>query len=118
MTDSRATRAVAAPEPVVLSRGACGTCKALWLTNKPPVHSGCRMRAVLAFAPDHPDDEALADMSEQQRAELPARFHVPVFNDLIKPQSWLCAVCGNEDGLVHSWPCATAVQHGREVFER
>ena len=119
-TDPRATRTeTITGEPIaMLSRSACGTCKQLFLTLRPIEHESCKMRAVLATAPDAPDYEELLDLTEQQRTELPARFHTPVFVDSGAPALWLCAVCGNADGSGAVWPCATATKHGREVFER
>ena len=94
---------------------ACGTCRSLAEAGKPVEHEGCAPRATLLQAPDHPDYEILAGFSLEENAKLPARFHVPVFDDLGKPNSWLCAVCW-EDGVVTGWPCATATKYGTQVF--
>lgn len=101
----------------MVSRTACGTCKARWMLGRPMEHEGCKMRAVLAPAPDHPDYETLADLTAQQRTELPARFHIPVFVDSGSPAMWLCAVCGDGDSGA-MWPCSTAATCGGEVFEK
>jgi hypothetical protein len=78
-------------------------------------HDECQQRATILHAPDHPHYEILAGFPLEDNAKLPARFHVPVFDDCGKPNSWLCAVCW-EDGVVSGWPCATAVKYGKQVF--
>lgn len=94
---------------------ACGTCRGNVAAGKPVEHEGCAQRATLLQAPDHPDYEILAGFSLEENAKLPARFHVPVFDDSGKPNSWLCAVCW-EEGVVTGWPCATATKYGTQVF--
>ncbi|GGW99209.1 hypothetical protein [Streptomyces chartreusis] len=94
---------------------ACGTCRSNVADGKPVEHDGCAQRATLLHAPDHPYYEILAGFSLEENAKLPARFHVPVFDDCGVPNSWLCAVC-QEEGVVTGWPCATAIKHGKEVF--
>lgn len=94
---------------------ACGTCRSLAEAGKPVEHEGCAQRATLLQAPDHPHYEILAGFSLEENAKLPARFHVPVFDDSGKPNSWLCAVCW-EEGVVTGWPCATATKYGTQVF--
>ncbi|MET8081833.1 hypothetical protein [Streptomyces sp. NPDC005303] len=94
---------------------ACGTCRGNVAAGEPVEHDGCAQRATLLQAPDHPDYELLAGFSLEENERLPARFHVPVFDDCGKPNSWLCAVCW-EEGQVVGWPCATAIKHGTEVF--
>ncbi|MFH9574282.1 hypothetical protein ACH4MG_27540 [Streptomyces sp. NPDC017454] len=94
---------------------ACGTCRGLAEDGKPVEHEGCAQRATLLQAPDHPDYEILAGFSLEENAKLPARFHVPVFDDCGKPNLWLCAVCW-EEGQVVGWPCATATKYGTQVF--
>jgi hypothetical protein len=94
---------------------ACGTCRSSAEAGQPVKHDECQQRATLLQAPDHPDYEILAGFSLEENAKLPARFHVPVFDDCGKPNAWLCAVCW-EEGVVTGWPCATAVKYGTKVF--
>ncbi|MFD5491529.1 hypothetical protein ACFWH4_00970 [Streptomyces sp. NPDC127091] len=94
---------------------ACGTCRGNVAAGEPVEHDECAQRATLLHVPDHPDYEILAGFSLEENAKLPARFHVPVFDDLGKPNSWLCAVCW-EEGTVTGWPCATATKYGTQVF--
>ncbi|MFF0166727.1 hypothetical protein [Streptomyces prasinus] len=94
---------------------ACGTCRSLVEAGKPVEHDECAQRATLLHAPDHPHYEILAGFSLEENAKLPARFHVPVFDDCGVPNSWLCAVC-QEEGVVTGWPCATATKYGAQVF--
>ncbi|WP_217235400.1 hypothetical protein [Streptomyces sp. AC555_RSS877] len=94
---------------------ACGTCRSNAEADKPVVHDECQQRATLLHAPDHPYYEILAGFSLEENAALPARFHVPFFDDCGVPNSWLCAVCQDE-GTVTGWPCATATKYGTQVF--
>lgn len=94
---------------------ACGTCRGLAEAGEPVKHDECQQRATLLQAPDHPDYEILAGFSLEENAKLPARFHIPVFDDCGKPNAWLCAVCW-EDGVVTGWPCKTATEQGTKVF--
>ncbi|MFF3094222.1 hypothetical protein [Streptomyces cyaneofuscatus] len=94
---------------------ACGTCKANVKAGDQVEHDECAQRATLLQAPDHPSYELLAGVSMEENAKLPARFHVPVFDDCGVPNAWLCAVC-QEDGAVSKWPCAAAVEQGTKVF--
>lgn len=55
------------------------------------------------------------DLTAEEKAALPARFHTPAFDNLGRPNAWLCRVCWG-DGWVTQWPCATAQKHGAEVF--
>lgn len=94
---------------------ACGTCRSSTEAGKPVEHEECQQRATLLHAPDHPYYEILAGFSLEENEKLPARFHVPVFDDCGVPNSWLCAVC-QEEGQVVGWPCATATKYGTQVF--
>lgn len=94
---------------------ACGICRGNVAAGEPVEHAGCAQRATLLHAPDHPYYEILAGFSLEENEKLPARFHVPVFDDCGVPNSWLCAVCW-EEGQVVGWPCATATKYGTEVF--
>jgi hypothetical protein len=94
---------------------ACGTCRGNVAAGEPVEHDGCAQRATLVHAPDHPYYEILAGFSLEENEQLPARFHVPVFDDCGVPNSWLCAVCQDE-GVVTGWPCETATKHGTQVF--
>jgi hypothetical protein len=98
-------------------KNACGTCRARTADGKPVQHEECAARAQLIEAPDAPGYEELAEMTLEQKAALPARFHIPVFDDCGSPKAWLCAVCWDE-GVTSQWPCATACQKGAEVFTR
>ncbi|MEU8839998.1 hypothetical protein AB0D97_12825 [Streptomyces roseus] len=105
----------------VASRGqyadpsACGTCRAAVKDGKPVEDDECAQRAMLIQPPDMPCWEVLTEMTGQEKADLPARFHLPVFESCGKPNAWLCAVCWG-DGWSTAWPCATAVKHGTKVF--
>ncbi|WP_033356257.1 hypothetical protein, partial [Kitasatospora aureofaciens] len=94
---------------------ACGTCQANVKAGNQVEHDECAQRATLLHAPDHPSYELLAGVSMEENAKLPARFHIPVFDDCGVPNAWLCAVC-QEDGVVSKWPCAVAVEQGTKVF--
>lgn len=94
---------------------ACGTCQANAKAGDQVEHDECTQRATLLQAPDHPSYELLAGVSLEENAKLPARFHIPVFDDCGVPNAWLCAVC-QEDGAVSKWPCAVAVKQGTKVF--
>lgn len=98
-------------------KNACGTCRSRAADGRPLEHEECAARAQLIEAPDAPSYEDLTDLTLEQKAALPARFHVPVFEDLGSPKAWLCAVCWDE-GTVSRWPCATASEKGAEVFTR
>lgn len=104
-----------AEKSTVADPAACGTCRSNAKAGQPVEHDECAQRATLLPAPDHPDYEILAGFSLEENAKLPARFHVPVFDDFGKPNSWLCAVCW-EEGVVTGWPCATATKYGTKVF--
>lgn len=104
-----------AEKSTVADAAACGTCRGNAEAGQPVEHDECQQRATLLQAPDHPDYEILAGFSLEENAKLPARFHIPVFDDLGKPNSWLCAVCW-EEGVVTGWPCATATKYGTKVF--
>ena len=98
-------------------KNACGTCRANVADGKPVEHEECAARAQLTEAPDAPGYEDLTELTLEQKAALPARFHVPVFDDLGRPNLWLCAVCWDE-GIATQWPCPTACEKGTEVFSR
>lgn len=100
---------------IALDPDACGTCRRNVVNGQPPEHEQCNRRAMLLPAPDQPDWEQILDIPEDERAQLPARFHIPVWEGNAEPNSWLCAVCWG-DGWVSSWPCATATEKGKEVF--
>ena len=100
----------------IADKNACGTCRFLTSIGDPVEHEECAARAQLIEPPDMPGYDELPETMEQ-RAALPARFHLPRFDDLVRPNMWLCTVCW-EDGLSTQWPCATALKHGTEVFTR
>lgn len=93
----------------------CGTCRERAEVGAPVKHDECQQRATLLRAPDHPGYEILAGFSVEENAKLPARFHIPAFDDLGTPKAWLCAVCW-EEGISTAWPCATATKYGTKVF--
>lgn len=72
-------------------------------------------RAVLLPPPDMPGYDELPDGLKARQA-LPARFHIPMWEDTSDRPAFLCAVCWDEL-TVSEWPCATATASGREVFE-
>ncbi|MDH2424826.1 hypothetical protein [Sphaerisporangium sp. TRM90804] len=74
------------------------------------------VKAILLEAPDHPHYETLPEMLEE-RATLPARFHIPKWLDTCRPGIWVCAVCWDEIAIT-PWPCKTASEQGGEVFAR
>lgn len=94
---------------------ACGTCRGNAAAGEPVEHDGCAQRATILHAPDHPYYEILAGFSLEENQALPARFHVPFFDDCGIPNGWYCAVCQDE-GTVTGWPCDTATKHGTRVF--
>ncbi|MDX3839811.1 hypothetical protein [Streptomyces europaeiscabiei] len=94
---------------------ACGTCRSNVAAGEPVEHDGCAQRATLLHSPDHPYYEILAGFSLEENQALPARFHVPFFDDCGIPNGWYCAVCQDEV-TVTGWPCATAVKYGTQVF--
>lgn len=119
MTTDRQTEKTDRPMPdQILSPRACGTCKQRRIVNKPALHDECLHRAVLARAPGMPIHEDLLDLTYTQRRNLPARFHIPVWDGLGKPNAWLCAVCWDDEGVTHRWPCERAMACGGEVFEK
>lgn len=69
---------------------------------------------ILVLPADQPDYETLTDLTMEQKAALPRRFHTPVWMDSI-PGAWCCRVCWTE-GVVTGWPCDTASERGHEVF--
>ncbi|MFE9127049.1 hypothetical protein ACFYOF_16790 [Streptomyces sp. NPDC007148] len=94
---------------------ACGTCRGRVANGEQVVHDECAQRATLLPAPDAPDYELILEMTEEQRAALPPRFHTPVFMDSSTPTMWVCAVCWGESWTTQ-WPCAAACQNGTRVF--
>lgn len=114
MADDRLTE-IAARVAVSTDPGACGTCRSRVRDGLPVEHDECAARATLLEAPGQPYYEDLVDLTTEEKAALPARFHTPTFDRLGKPNAWLCRVCWG-DGWVTQWPCATAQKHGAEVF--
>ncbi|MET7429567.1 hypothetical protein ABZT16_11295 [Streptomyces flaveolus] len=94
---------------------ACGTCRSRAEAGEPVEHEECQQRATLLQAPDHPHYEILAGFPLEENEKLPARFHIPVFDDCGVPNGWHCAVCW-EEGVVTGWPCKTAIKYGTQVF--
>lgn len=101
----------------VADKNACGTCRRAVADGEPVEHDECAARAQLIEPPDMPGYEDLYDLTLEEKAALPARFHLPRFDDLGQPNAWLCCVCWDE-GTATQWPCATAYKHGAEVFTR
>lgn len=61
-----------------------------------------------------PDDLDLLALTDEERYNLPAVFHRPVWYDLCAPPLWACEVCWS-DGVLNGWPCAVAAKEGRAV---
>ncbi|MFF7142301.1 hypothetical protein ACFZB5_13765 [Streptomyces nodosus] len=95
--------------------GACGTCRGNVAAGGQVQHDECAQRALLLPAPDAPHDELILDLSEEELASLPPRFHVPAFIESSTPKAWVCAVCWG-DGWSTLWPCKTAIEQGLRVF--
>lgn len=111
------TTATETTAATVADKNACGTCRSLAADGKPVEHDGCAARAQLIEPPDMPGYEELIEMTLEERAALPARFHLPRFDDLGSPNAWLCTVCWDESTVTY-WPCASAQKHGAQVFTR
>ena len=61
--------------------------------------------------------EELVDLDTmEQREALPAVYHRPVFDDLIRPRGWFCEVCWLE-GEITGWPCEPAIKGGLEIAD-
>lgn len=115
MTQPLDTAAIQARHHLIADPAACGTCWRAALAGQPTKHPECARRAILLPPPDAPSDEDLADLTDDEKAALPARFHTPVWEGLAVPHSWVCAVCYG-DGWTTAWPCKTALRHGESVF--
>ncbi|WP_157815646.1 hypothetical protein [Kitasatospora sp. CB02891] len=115
MTQPLDLAAIQALHHPTLDPATCGTCRRAVLDGRPVEHTQCARRAVLLPAPDAPDPEELADMTDEEKANLPARFHIPAWEGLAVPHSWVCAVCWG-DGWTTAWPCKAALEHGESVF--
>lgn len=63
------------------------------------------------------DWEDLVDMTLEEKAALPVRFHRPYFDAMGSPNLWLCEVCWDE-GTVTGWPCDTATDNGLELADQ
>lgn len=112
-----AARQVVFQRDTVADENACGTCRRAAAAGETVQHPECAARAQLLPAPDMPDFEDLADLTDEEKAALPARFHIPVWSGDASPHAWICQVCWG-DGWTSGWPCATAHKHGGEVFTR
>ena len=72
---------------------------------------------VLVLPPDQPGSEELYELTMQEKAALPARFHTPHFLDG-KPPLFICRVCWDgEEMTVTAWPCSSALARGWDVME-
>jgi hypothetical protein len=94
---------------------ACGTCRTRVAAGQQVEHDECAQRATLMEASDQPGYEVITTMTEAEVAALPPRFHIPAFIESSTPKAWVCAVCWG-DGWSSLWPCATATEHGLQVF--
>jgi hypothetical protein len=58
----------------------------------------------------------MAELSDAQRADLPAPYHRPYFDSLSEPPGWICEACWS-DGCTTAWPCSVASGRdgGREL---
>lgn len=73
-------------------------------------------RPFITLPADQPDYETLTELTMEQKAALPARFHTPVFSDA-QPPLFLCRVCWDgETSQITTWPCASALKAGWDVF--
>lgn len=74
----------------------------------------CPLVAPVTHPPLPPD---LLELTYEQRQALPAKFHQPHWMGLTQPRTWICAVCWDDDGTVHGWPCdvANAGDNGLEI---
>jgi hypothetical protein len=54
------------------------------------------------------------ELSAEERVALPAEYHQPVWMDLSRPRSWICAQCWDEYSTTE-WPCEVAAKDGRAV---
>jgi hypothetical protein len=72
-------------------------------------------RPFITLPSDQPTYEALTDLTMEQKAALPARFHTPVWSDST-PGAFICSVCWVEGETV-SWPCLPALSRGWDVFD-
>lgn len=57
-----------------------------------------------------------AELTDAERANLPAEYHQPHWDGLGKPHSWQCTVCWG-DGWSTAWPCEPATKGGKAVAE-
>lgn len=94
---------------------ACGTCRDLTDKGEQVQHDECAARATLLQPQDMPSWEVIVEMTAEEKANLPARFHLPHFDDCGVPNAWLCTVCWG-DGWTSAWPCETALKQGTKVF--
>lgn len=60
----------------------------------------------------------MAELSDEQRAKLPAAYHRPYFDGLGVPPAWVCEACW-ADGETTAWPCdaVSCLAGGRELAE-
>lgn len=72
------------------------------------------MRPFITLPPDQPNFEAIGEMSREELAALPARFHTPEWS-LSTPGAFVCRVCWGE-GWMTTWPCPSALADGEGVF--
>lgn len=63
---------------------------------------------------DQPWSEELSDLTMEQKAALPLRFHTPQWANTTPP-AYLCRVCWIE-GEATGWPCPTARDAHDDVF--
>jgi hypothetical protein len=72
-------------------------------------------RPFITLPSDQPSYETLTDLTMEQKAALPARFHTPVWTDST-PGAFICTVCWVEGEMV-SWPCQPALSRGWDLFD-
>jgi hypothetical protein len=72
-------------------------------------------RPFITLADDHPIYERLVDMTMEQKAALPTRFHVPAWSEST-PGLFICSVCWDE-GAMTPWPCAAVSKVGWALFD-
>jgi hypothetical protein len=72
-------------------------------------------RPFITIPPDQPDYETLTGLTMEQKAELPGRFHTPIWSNST-PGAFICRVCWTE-GEMTSWPCKAALNAGWSLFD-
>lgn len=73
-------------------------------------------RPFITLPADQPCYEELTELTMDEKAALPTRFHSPVFSDG-QPPLFICRVCWDgEDCQITVWPCPSALRQGWNLF--